>query len=659
MRLDASVSQFTEDPINFRLRVEGDLLLAERRAVLPDVTHRLSKENFTELVELAESNKTASLVLRQIRSLELKEEGVDTSIARAVIDLFRSKEVELERLDRGLIGWCEEKIGEEEYQSRVLAARKIRNAFISRQPALDLSQMNLSSLPSELGLFLQLTELKLHQNRIERLPEEIARLTRLKKINLNLNPLREFPLVLTQLSRIEEISLSETGIENLPIEIGRLENLIQIDLSGNFLSDLPVEIENCKALKHLFLRWNRFRFIPDVVFRLSNLTYLHFGHNEIEILPKEIRSLSKLKRLNIENNHIAEIPLDLTGLPTLIEFHIDHNLLRAIPREIRGLVNLTTFTFSENPIENEEVLALGFIPEKSSDRSLLQEILLWFRRFIETEKFSPFSGSFDDYFAPLTSHRLQGALKTFLHRLEKIRDFEVRETRPNVISSLIDQLLLAAKNEVFRERYFELAADALERCDDRIAIFFNEMGVLASISSLDRLSDDQVALRILQAARKQILDEYAYSRLREKRPDENDQVEDFLYFYTALKEPLQLPGPVLSLKYTFAVKIREGEIELARRHVLAKTSTIPQLIEILSKDEVWKNYLRTNYSSSFERINEAISDQITSVMSDSSLSEGVLMEIVRELQLRQEQETKELIEEHTRAVVEKIASVFI
>lgn len=86
-------------------------------------------------------------------------------------------------------------------ENRDAAYQKIMHAYTHSIPDLDLSGLNLTSLPRQLGELLSLTTLNLSHNQLTQLPEEIAQLTNL--LALEISPLSDF------YHEIEHSALSE------------------------------------------------------------------------------------------------------------------------------------------------------------------------------------------------------------------------------------------------------------------------------------------------------------------------------------------------------------------------------------------------------------------------------------------------------------------
>ncbi len=98
---------------------------------------------------------------------------------------------------------------------------------------MNLSELNLSHLPSEVSQLTNLQELNLENNQLSHLPPEIVQLNNLQKLSLDSNQLSQLPPEISQLSNLQELSLNHNQLSQLPPEIGRLSNLQTLSLLEN------------------------------------------------------------------------------------------------------------------------------------------------------------------------------------------------------------------------------------------------------------------------------------------------------------------------------------------------------------------------------------------------------------------------------------------
>ncbi len=179
----------------------------------------------------------------------------------------------------------------------------IQQALNVRATTLDLSKMDLDSVPPSIGTLTDLTELDLSQSGLTEVPRELANLTNLSVLHLDSNELTK-----------------------IPKELGRLVNLTTLYLYGNRLESLPREIGNFVKLNELHLDKNQLKYIPKELEHLLNLRVLDLSENQLESIPSELEHLINLQTLNLSKNQI-----------------------KAIPKELGALENLTILRLSQNP----------------------------------------------------------------------------------------------------------------------------------------------------------------------------------------------------------------------------------------------------------------------------------------------------------------------
>jgi Leucine rich repeat len=155
-----------------------------------------------------------------------------------------------------------------------IARERIAEAAATRASRLDLSNLFLMSVPTEICQLTALQQLHLRNNLLTTLPPEIGQLTALQQLHLGNNALlTTLPSEIGQLTALQELDLSCRDVElggrltSLPPEIGRLTALRKLDLGGNCLRRLPTEIGQLTALQELRLAGNRLRSPPRKVAR--------------------------------------------------------------------------------------------------------------------------------------------------------------------------------------------------------------------------------------------------------------------------------------------------------------------------------------------------------------------------------------------------------
>lgn len=138
--------------------------------------------------------------------------------------------------------------------------------------------------------------------------EKIATTTELALTNLELETL---PPEIGQLTNLERLYLGNNKLTALPQEIGNLTKLRVLELGDNALTCLPPTIGNLTNLEELRLRDNPICTLPDEFSNLANLNLLSLSFTKIQVLPDTLNSLTKLKSFYLEGmDSLTRLPTD-------------------------------------------------------------------------------------------------------------------------------------------------------------------------------------------------------------------------------------------------------------------------------------------------------------------------------------------------------------
>jgi GTPase SAR1 family protein len=221
--------------------------------------------------------------------------------------------------------------------------------------ALDLSGLELTRLPPNVGHLTHLKTLNLANNYLATVPHAIGQLVNLRDLNLSENRLRTLPREIGNLRELRYLSLWGNNLTYLPAEIGKLENLRELDLSENRLPTLPPEIGALAKLQFLHLHGNGLRVIPPEIGRLLNLQHLYLSCNGLTELPPEISGLNKLQDLDLSKNQLRALPPDIAQLSDLLTINLEDNPLRNPPPEIVARGQSDVFDYLHDLAEDSEI----------------------------------------------------------------------------------------------------------------------------------------------------------------------------------------------------------------------------------------------------------------------------------------------------------------
>ncbi len=236
----------------------------------------------------------------------------------------------------------------------------IHQAYEEGWEELDLSGMELTELPPEIGKLVQLRRLILGKwdavksdgigNLLTQLPHELWELQQLEKLDVSYNQISVVPDLIGNLVNLTELSLWQNQISVIPDSVGNLVNLTMLAVGRNSISVFPDSIMNLIKLTSLDLQDNKIHTIPDSISKLVNLERLYLAKNQISLIPDSVTGLTKLTRLDLQRNLIHEIPDSASRLVKLTGLFLDRNLISVIPDSIVNLVNLKLIFLSYNQI---------------------------------------------------------------------------------------------------------------------------------------------------------------------------------------------------------------------------------------------------------------------------------------------------------------------
>jgi internalin A len=222
---------------------------------------------------------------------------------------------------------------------------RIRRAQLTGADQLDLSDLDLSSVPESVGDLFDLRTLKLAGNKINAIPEFISRLSNLRILDLSRNRITTIPVSLACLENLERLDLESNWIGTISESFARR-------------ATIPASFARLTNLKYLNLSSNQIESIPDFFGALTRLEFLHLSDNHITEIPAEVARLARLQLLNLCDNRISVIPDAIVRLGSLREFWVRGNQITGIPVSLAQLSSLEKLDIELNPIPVELLVAV-------------------------------------------------------------------------------------------------------------------------------------------------------------------------------------------------------------------------------------------------------------------------------------------------------------
>jgi Leucine-rich repeat (LRR) protein len=142
--------------------------------------------------------------------------------------------------------------------------------------------------------------LKLTDN-TRQIPEDFfIGLNNISSLDLSDNELTKLPSSIGQLEKLNTLWLSENQLTSLPESIGDLESLSMLFLMRNQLTSLPEAIGNLINLEILALENNQLTELPPVIGQLSSLRAVNLMSNHIIPWPRIRIFFMKIKNRGLE-----------------------------------------------------------------------------------------------------------------------------------------------------------------------------------------------------------------------------------------------------------------------------------------------------------------------------------------------------------------------
>lgn len=196
---------------------------------------------------------------------------------------------------------------------------------------------------------------------------EILTLNFLEVSNIGLDHL---PSEIGCLENMINLALQRNKIAEVPHSIGNLKNLKFLDMSFNSLTGFADSISNLKVLHTLNLSCNKLRNLPNLE-SLSSLVILRIDHNKLQGLPDGIYGLEHLMEIHAPHNEITEVNKDISRIETLRLVDLSNNQIKELPAQIADCPRLKDLNLKDNPLKDNR---LKKMTSQCNTRSIMEYI---------------------------------------------------------------------------------------------------------------------------------------------------------------------------------------------------------------------------------------------------------------------------------------------
>ncbi len=243
-------------------------------------------------------------------------------------------------------------------KNTIEAKRRIKQVLNDKSTVLDLSGLELESLPDSIGQLSHLQTLNLLNTPLQQLPESVGKLSSLQTLELSHTQLQELPDSIGQLSHLQTLNLLNTPLQQLPESVGKLSSLQTLELSHTQLQELPDSIGQLSHLQTFNLLNTPLKQLPESVGKLSSLQTLELSHTQLQELPDSIGQLSHLQTFNLLNTPLQQLPDSIGQLAQLQKLELSHTQLKQLPASLLKLKNLNELNLYGNNTLNlpQEIL---------------------------------------------------------------------------------------------------------------------------------------------------------------------------------------------------------------------------------------------------------------------------------------------------------------
>jgi hypothetical protein len=362
--------------------------------------------------------------------------------------------------------------------------------------------------------------------------------------------------------------------------------------------------------------------------QLTQLQTLKLTANQLQTLPPELGQLTQLQTLELYNNHLQGLPAALARLPVQCRVNAANNRFSA--EAAAAFQDQVTQQRAQNPTLGPQILLSIFDNNPLGAQATLEQAIEFWKVQCQSnfassnpiyaqlpqEMFASGNPAEQPFYAPLSqlSPDQRNHLTHFLVRLRATEDFKHPTTSQGVILNAMRILQGACTSASFREVLFPILDDTLRTCGDGIAETLDSISLQWQIyCGAENKNEEEIAHLLIGANRIDKLNFIAEEHIRNKGL--GDPVEILLYFKTQLKRDLHLPITTEGMLYPgMARAISNQDLTDAKERVLAQTSSLDQIVEILTFSSLWQESIKKQYPKEIAAIVERISEEITALV---------------------------------------------
>lgn len=442
--------------------------------------------------------------------------------------------------------------------------------------------------------------------------------------SLKLRQLSSWPpgLELLDLKNLE-LEGWETNLQGMP----RLSSLTTLCLNKcshitNF-EGMP-ELPHLKTLILSGYGITSFRGMPSLPV-LSSLFFLTFsGLTNLEGFPL-------LPNLNVLNLNCCRDLSNLNGLPYLPNLHLfdlnDCYSLSSIPASTLTLPSTCSIRLTGTALSLHALRALQAHTQSPGYRGPRFTFSIGPIRYADEDV--PFEERLQALYAiseqELKEFRVlsqEGVMRTYLAKLEWVKDFNNPLMRKSVASHVIKFLERGEQDERFRQLFLKVVEEATATCADRIALSLIDLDLLYHTDG-GELERPETLFQWLKTAR--IIDLIQQESIAKVASlAACDPIEVHLGYITHLKEAFRLPIFLEGMHFFQLSAITQNDLERAKTRIEAALQRDPIGMPFLLEDSRWQASLKSTdewkkFSATFIEPKEAILNENPDGFTDAKI----------------------------------------
>lgn len=224
---------------------------------------------------------------------------------------------------------------------------------------------NLTSFPLEiLSLADSLEVLDLSNNQLTSLPTEIAQLTHLKILFASQNNFTVLPEALGLCANLEMIGFKSNQITHVP-ENALPAKLRWLILTDNNIALLPNTLGERPRLQKLALAGNQLTELPQTLAQAKNLELIRISANQLTAFPEQLFQLPKLAWLAFAGNPFSESEIKGATVPSIASTR--YVLEHVLGQGASGVISKARWSAVDEPLFPEDIAVKVFKGEVTSD----------------------------------------------------------------------------------------------------------------------------------------------------------------------------------------------------------------------------------------------------------------------------------------------------